>query len=276
MPSTKTTWKRDSRSRKAIPALGLAAFSLVAACDPGESGPLPTFPVELRMGGQLPEGGLVGEYAVTFTEAWVVLGDLHLYGMDREAAGYAHVLPGLLKHAGHAHGDAEMETLVEGTWALDLLAEPAVLATNDLTEGHWFDGSLRLRPCTEIYAPVFAGTDTAVETSDPLWGHTLWLTGEASLDASTVFAFELVVDTEAMVSGIDYGGTVKEGGATTITTLLDLGALLTGIDFAALANGDGLVRLDPAAAGDAYLGLKVRLQDPVSYLHEEAEPPPTP
>ena len=40
------------------------------------------------------------------------------------------------------------------------------------------------------------------------------------------------VDVEAMVSGIVYGGTVKENGATTITTRLDLGALLADIDFA--------------------------------------------
>lgn len=266
-----------AQSKRSIKAtLGIAALSLVAACDPGESDPLPTFPVELRIGGQLPEGDLVGDYEVTFTEAWVVLGDLHLYGMDREAAGYAHVLPGLPKHAGHAHGDAEMETSVEGTWALDLLGEAVVLATNDLTEGHWFDGSLRLRPCTETYAPVFAGTEEAVPTSNPLWGHTLWITGEAALDASTLYAFELVVDVEAMVSGIEYGGTVKEGGATAITTRLDLGAMLAGIDFATLADGDGFVSLTPEGAGDAYLGLKVRLQDPVSFLHEEAEPPPTP
>ena len=30
MPSTKTTWKRDSRSRKSIPALGLAAATALA------------------------------------------------------------------------------------------------------------------------------------------------------------------------------------------------------------------------------------------------------
>lgn len=256
--------------------LGLAGLALAGSCGGDDTAPLPTFPVSLRIGGATPAGGTVGSYTVALTDAWACLGDLHLYGMDRAAAGYAHVLPSLQKHAGHAHGDAEMEASVEGTWAVDLLAEPAALDSQELTEGHWFDGSLRVRPCNETYAPVIAGTTTPVDDGHALWGHALYVEGEATGDGSAVYTFTLTVDAEAMVSGIDYGGTVKEGGATTITTRLDLGALLTGIDFAALADGEGTVVLDPATAGDAYLELKVRLQAPVSYLHEEAEPAPEP
>jgi hypothetical protein len=115
-----------------------------------------------------------------------------------------------------------------------------------------------------------------VEASHSLWGHALVLEGDATGDGSAVHTFAITVDAESMIAGIDHGGTVTEGGAAVITTRLDLGALFTGIDFAALADADGHVRIDPATAGDAYLELKVRLQDPVSYNHEEAEPPPTP
>lgn len=273
-------------ARKALPWLAawtlgvVGPSSLIVGCGNADEQELPTYPVSLRLGGQLPTDGRVGEYTVTLSEGWVVVGDWHLYGMDREAAGYALIVDGARKHAGHAHGEAEMEVVLEGTWAIDLLGEPITLATRELTEGHYFDGSLRLRPCTDPYAPVLPdGADPAqwepVDPSHDLWGHALLLRGEASRDASEVYPFEVVVDAEAMLAGLEYGGTVKAGGATRITTRLDLGRLLEGVDFAALAGPDDHVQLDPDSGLEAYTTLKVRLQDPALYLHEEAEAVPT-
>lgn len=232
-----------------------------------EAEELPTYPVRLRLGGQLPADGRVGDYTVTFTEGRIVLGDWWVYGMNREAAGYAAVL----KHAGHAHGDAEFETHVEGTFAVDLLDEPAVLAENELTEGHYFDGSLRLRPCTELYAPVYPEDLTPVSSHDDLWGHTLVLAGTATADASATYDFRITVDAESMISGLVYGGTVWLEGTDVITTRLDLGALLEDVDFAALADGQGQVRIDAVTGGGTYNLIKARIQDPLLYLHSEAE-----
>jgi hypothetical protein len=260
-------------------ALAVGPSSLLAGCGSADEQELPTHPVSLRLGGQLPTDGRVGEYTVTLSEGWVVVGDWHLYGMDREAAGYALIVEGARKHAGHAHGEAEMEVALEGTWAIDLLGEPTALATRELTEGHYFDGSLRLRPCTDTYAAVFPDEgDPAqwvpVDPSHDLWSHTLLLRGEASRDASEVYTFEIAVDAEAMLAGLEYGGTVMEGGATRITTRLKLGALLEGVDYAALANPDDHLQLDADSGLEAYTTLKVRLQDPASYVHEEAEAVP--
>ena len=86
-----------------------------------------------------------------------------------------------------------------------------------------------------------------------------------------MYDFDIVIDAESLVSGLVYGGTVKEGGASRITTRLDLGVLLEGIDFAALADPEGHVSIRPETAGDAYSTIKARLQDPASYFHEELE-----
>lgn len=228
---------------------------------------LPTYPVALRLGGALPADGRLGDYTVTFTTGQVVLGDWWIYGMDRETAGYAM----LLKHAGHAHGEAEFETQVAGTFAVDLLGDPLVVATVDMTEGHYFDGSIRLRPATELYAPVYADDQTPVSSHDALWGHSLLLTGTASLDASTTFDFHITVDAEAMIAGLVYGGTVWDHGTDAITTRLDLGALLWNVDFAALADKEDRVTIDAFTNSDTYTLIKARLQDPVLYLHSEAE-----
>lgn len=228
---------------------------------------LPTYPVALRLGGELPADGRVGDYTLTFTTGQVVLGDWWIYGMDREAAGYA----ALLKHAGHSHGEAEFETQVAGTFAVDLLGEPAVVATPDLTEAHYFDGSIRLRPATELYAPVYADDFTPVSSHDALWGHSLLLTGTATRDASATYEFSITVDAEAMVAGLVYGGTVWEQGADVITTRLDLGQLLQDVDFAALADAEDRITIDTSANTDTYTLIKARLQDPALYLHSEAE-----
>ncbi len=232
-----------------------------------ETQELPTFPVQLRLGGTVPTDGRVGEYTVSFTEGWIVLGDWWIYGMDREAAGFAAVL----KHAGHIHGEAEFETHVEGTFAVDLLGESALVATNDLTEGHYFDGSIRLRPCTDLYAPVYPDDLTGVSEDDNLWGHSLILSGAATKDASSTYEFHITVDVEAMITGLVYGGTVWQEGTNVITSRLDLGALLLDVDFAALADDQGQVLVDATHAPDTYNLIKARLQDPLLYRHAEAE-----
>ncbi len=234
-----------------------------------ETEPLPTYPVELHLGGMVPTNDRVGDFTVTFTEGWIVLGDWWIYGMDREAAGYAAVL----KHAGHIHGEAEFETHVEGTFAVDLLGEPALVAVNDLTEGHYFDGSIRLRPCTDLYAPIYADDQTLVSADDDLWGHSLILAGTATatVDASASYDFRITIDAEAMITGLVYGGTVWSEGTNVITTRLDLGALLQDVDFAALADDQDQVLIDTAGDTDTYNLIKARLQDPLLYLHREAE-----
>jgi len=234
--------------------------------------PLPSYRVALRLGGALPSDGRVGDYTVRATEGWIVLGDWWIYGMDRDAAGYAT----LLKHAGHAHGEAEFETQVEGTFAVDLIGDAAVVATSDLTEGHYFDGSIRLRPCTALYAPVYAAHLTPLSETNDLWGHSFILAGTATTDASATYDFRITVDAEAMIAGLVYGSTVWAEGATVITTRLDLGALLADVDFASLADDQGLVRVDPITAGNTYTLIKARLQDPLLYRHDEAESIPDP
>ncbi len=253
-------------TKLAMPLVALTLVALHSGCTQKDV-ELPTYPVQLRFGGALPASDQVGTYQVTFTEGLLVIGDWWIYGMNREAAGYA----ALLKHAGHAHGDAEFDTNVEGTFVVDLLAEPQVLATNDLTEAHYFDGSIRLRPCADIYDPVHAVDMSPVASTEDIWGHTLLLSGSATADASSTYDFEIVVDAEAMVTGLVYGGTVWEQGATAITTLLDLGALLEDVDFAALADADGHVLIDASTNTDTHDLIKARLQDPVQYPHLEAE-----
>jgi len=248
---------------------GLLAWALIlgaSGCTP-DAEPLATYPVSLRLGGAAPADARVGDYRVTFTQGWIILGDWWIYGMNREAAGYAM----LQKHAGHPHGEAEFETHVEGTFAVDLLGEPAVVATHDLTEGHYFDGSIRLRPCTTLYAPVSAGDGTPISDQDALWGHSLILTGTATTDGTATYKFRVTVDAEAMIAGLVYGSTVWDQGAEVITTRLDLGALLADVDFAALADTEGLVLIDPTTAPAPYTLIKARLQDPALYLHSEAE-----
>jgi hypothetical protein len=240
-------------------------FGLASCATEAED--LPTYPVRLRLGGALPEGDRVGDYTVTFTEGWIVLGDWWIYGMDREAAGY---VTGL-KHAGHIHGEAEFETQVTGTFAVDLLGEPALVAINDLTEGHYFDGSIRLRPCTDLYAPIVPDDQTPVSSHDDLWGHSLILAGTATRDASASYDFRITVDAEAMIAGLVYGSTVWEEGTNVITSRLDLGALLVDVDFAALADADGQVLIDADGPPDTYNLIKARLQDPLLYPHSEAE-----
>lgn len=258
-----------------LPVILVTSSLLALSCGAdGSQTPAPTFPVDIRLGGQLPTDGLVGPYTVHFTEAYAVFGELTIFGMNREAAGYATLVPDLHKHAGHPQGNAEMQTQVPGTYAVNLAGEPPVLATNELTEGHYFDGSVRLRPASDTYAPIWAESGAPLSSHDDLWGHTLLLRGEASRDASEVYDFEIVVDAEALVSGLIYAGTVKEGGATRITTRLELGVLLDGLSFASLADADGHVSIQPETAGDAYDTLKARLQDPASYVHEELEPLP--
>jgi len=255
-------------------ALPITALSLTTGCAQ-ETEALPTYPVELRLGGALPEDGRIGEYTVTLVKGWVVLGDWWLYGMDRAAAGFAHLVPpSLQKHAGHSHGDAEMEAHVEGTFAVSLVGEPAVVAVQELTEAHYFDGSLRLRPSTELYAPVHPEDQTPITSEHELWEHTLVLSGTATRDGATAIPFRITLDAEAMVAGLVYGGTVWEQGATTITTRLDLAALLADVDFEGLIDQDGAVTLGPSTAGETYTLLKARLQDPALYLHEEAEEVP--
>ncbi len=243
------------------------------SCAPGSEA-VPTHPVSLRLGAYFPPGGRVGEYSIVLQEGFLVAGDLRIYGTEVEAAGYSALLVHARKHAGHPQGEADRETVVAGSWAVDLTREPAEIAMSQVPIGHYFDGSIRLRLCNANYAPVFAGTTEPVDRESDLWEHTLLLRGSATRDGTTFWSFQISVDVEAAVTGLEYAATVKEDGVTRITTRLDLAALLGGIDFAALADASGHVVLSETSGGDTYEKLKRRLQDPSLYLHEEMEAVP--
>jgi len=261
-----TTLSTTHRPRRRTGLLTALLLLGAAGCH-SPSSELPSYAVELRLGGALPDDDRVGDYTVQFTTGRLVLGDWWIYGMDREAAGYAAVL----KHAGHIHGEADFETHVEQTFAVDLLGEPVTVATPDLTEGHYFDGSIRLRPATELYAPIQADDLTPLSPQDELWGHSLILEGTATRDGSDVYEFRITVDAEAMITGLSYGSSVWEFGAAVITTELNLGALLQDVDFAALADSEHRVTINATNHGPTYTLLKARLQEPALYRHTEAE-----
>jgi len=242
--------------------------SLLFSCS--ENDPeLPSFPVDLKLGGTFVPDNRV----VEITSAWVVMGDLTIYGMDREAAGYLFFSPlQHLKHAGHNHGEAEMETGTEATFLINLLDTPATVATNMVTEGHYFDGKVRLRPMIQLYEPLFPGGDPVPETH-PLWGETLSVEGYVTRDG-TVVPFSINGSMELLVTGLEYAGTVWEGGTGSITTLLDLNRLLGAVDWEMTTLGDEHITINEENNPQAWEALQTALWDYTAYYHLETEPLP--
>lgn len=231
---------------------------------------LPSYQVRIAMGSILPER--VGSYELTFDVGLLVFSDWAVYGSRLDDAAQTYSLEGpILAHAGHQHGAAELSGGIDGTYVLDLLdSEPELLGTIELKEGHYFDGRIRLVLGDETARILTSGSNLGADS--PVFGHTLYLEGTATSGQDS-YHFVFVVDVEATVPGLAYARTVREGGQLEITTRLDVGALLDGIDFASLADGDGQVLVNSEHAADTYALLKARLSNPDSYVQDDLEPP---
>lgn len=248
----------------------LLTMLLAQACSSETTAPPPSYPIEIRMGTLMPADGKVGSYAVTVEEGYLSFADFAVYGSYLDSSTAAFLLDGpILAHAGHQHGAADLTGEVDGAFALDLTQEPALLAVLDLTEGHYFDGRIRLIPADG--QSRLLPDKTPLSDTNPLYGHTFYLKGTATDDQGPI-SFEFVVDAEATVPGLAYARTVTETGLKEIVTRIDLGAVLDGIDFRALAE-DGTVLVDSEHQQETYLLLKAHLNDPASYVQDDLESP---
>ncbi len=248
----------------------LAAAMLLQACSSESASPPPSYPVEIRMGTLLPADGMVGTFHVTIEKGFLSFSDFAIYGAYRDSAVATFLIDGpILAHAGHQHGTADLTGEVDGNFALDLTREPALLATLDLTEGHYFDGRIRLVHADET--SLLLPDKSPLDDKNPLYGHTFYLKGSAT-DGQGSVDFELTVDAEATVPGLAYARTVTETGSKEIVTRLDLGAVLDGVDFRSLSQ-DGALVVDSEHHADTYLLIKARLNDPASYVQDDLEPP---
>jgi hypothetical protein len=252
-----------------LATLFLLLFSLVS-CTSQEDTVLPVFPVQLRLGGYLSPDGTVGDYVITLSEGWIILGDLTIYGMDREEAGYLFYNPKVLKHAGHIHGEADSETSAFETYIIDLINEPQTVSTNMVTEGHYFDGKIRIRPTTNDYNPIWPTTGEPVLETNNIWGNSFILKGTALKDVNE-YLFEITISMESLITGLIYGGTVKDGGTESITTLLNLDSILMQIDFQTLSMEDGKIIIDENHNIETLLQIKTELKNPENFFHLEAE-----
>jgi hypothetical protein len=246
-------------------SLIILIFSLFFSCENGEEEELPQYPVEIYIGGIIPVNTMIGDYEVTLTKGFVVIGDLNIYG-----TALANLTPvkTILKHAGHTHGEAEFETNIPQTFLINLINDPVLLETKLLTEGHYFDGSLRLRPSTEIYSPLYPETKLPVPETDEIWGDSLLLEGDA-VKTGVNYSFKIRINIEAMVVGIEYGGMIEENGDSVITTLINIKQLLSDINFAELSDNNDFIQIDETTNSTEYLELKVKLKDLSLYIHEE-------
>ncbi len=248
----------------------IAAVGILPACQSATTAPPPSYQVEIRMGTLMPDQGKVGDYEVSIEQGYLSFADFAIYGAYLDTATAAFLLDGpILAHAGHQHGEADLTGEIDGAFAIDLTKDPALLATIELTEGHYFDGRIRL--VTAGDASLMLPDMTPVSTSSPLSGHTFYVKGTATDDQGPI-QFEFTVDAEATVPGLAYAKTITETSTKEITTRLDLGVLFDGIDFRGLAS-DGVLVVDDQQQQDTYLLLKAHLNDPASYVQDDLEAP---
>lgn len=212
---------------------------------------LPVHTVEIRLGGLLPENGEVENYVIDLQEAFIIVSHPSFYGSKIETQ--PHII---LYHGGHQHGEAVFSGELQGTYCVDLLADPMLLGTLELTEGHYFDGRLYLIEAEESSLPV-DGEGQAVKTNSPIWGHTLYLEGTA-IDDEGEIPFTITIDGEAAVAGIEYGVYVDGVTDTEIVTLFDLSGVLSKVDFRQQANesSEGRVTILPGSERETYSTLR--------------------
>lgn len=246
-----------------------AAFLLAASGCTGPTEPPPQHPVTVKAGALMPADGRVGGYTVVIHHGFLVFSDWAMYGVHLHGEVASILMEGpIVAHAGHDHGQAEYSAEFDGVFALDLAAPPAELTTLQVTEGYYFDGRIRLVPATESAVPELLPYKTRLTQDDPVWGHTLYLEGSAN-DGQSDIPFTIIVDAESTVAGLELEMDITDPAGQEIVLLVDLGVILSEVDFAALADPSGSVLISPANPDETYTAVKARLNDPATYLHQD-------
>ncbi|MDA3864054.1 MAG: hypothetical protein PF689_09345 [Deltaproteobacteria bacterium] len=258
-------FKLEKLTEKLIFLLLIFFFSFsFFACEEDSIQEVNYYEVQVKFGMELPDNE---NWSVK--EAWLVVGDLNIYGMDREEAGFKNKL--VLKHAGHSHGEAEMEVVIPETFLLDLSSGSVVLKELAVQEGHYFDGYLRLRPLVELYEPLYPDTYQQVEKNHELSNLTFYFLADLQSEPDKSNEVEIALELESMVTGLIYGGTVKEGGAATLTTVLDLKTILAEVDWSGTKIVEGKILIDSENNSEIYNLIKAKFQNRDYYFHLEAE-----
>lgn len=270
----------NHRLPKGLFMLSALFFITLARCPGPDNGARPTQILPLYIQGHLPDGGKVGNYTIQLDQGWLILGNLRLYGSTKGAEswslrkifgdGMAHA------HAGHAHGEADLEAALEQRYLIDLTVPGGIkIAELTMTEGHYFDGGFRLAPLAEGESVMIPGAvsqnpaEARLPSVDhPLIGHTLYLTGQATPQAGgDSVAFTITVDLTGNVAGLSLALNVntQPEGAQEVRLKVELANLLQGIDFTALSGGAGKVSIGPDS-GEPYLTIKSKIKDPNGYV----------
>lgn len=247
-----------------------AALTVALSGCTGPAEPPPKHPVTVKAAALMPADGRVGGYTVVIDRGFLIFSDWAVFGVDQhgEVASILMQKP-IMAHAGHDHGDAQYSAEVDGVFALDLTGPPAELALLQVTEGHYFDGRIRLVPASDSTLPELLPFKTRLDQDHPAWGHTLYLEGSVNDGVSNI-PFTIIVDAEATVAGLEPGVDITNPSGHEIVLLVDLGAILSEVDFAALAQPSGSVLVSPANPDETYTAVKARLNDPATYLHENS------
>ncbi|MGM0595574.1 MAG: hypothetical protein ACQES9_00895 [Myxococcota bacterium] len=239
------------------------SFTFIA-CEEESTEEVNYYDLQVRFGMELPT-----DESWSVKEAWLVVGDLNIYGMDREEAGFKN--KEVFKHAGHSHGEAEMEVVIPETLLLDLSSGSVVLKEVEAQEGHYFDGYLRLRPLVDLYEPLYPETLEQVEDDHELSGLTFYFLADLQLEADESNEVEIALELESMVTGLVYGGTVKEGGTGSLTTVLDLKTILTEVDWTGAEIVEEKILINSENNSEIYNLIKAKFQNRDYYFHLEAE-----
>jgi hypothetical protein len=255
-------------------ALAAALTLAILGCT-GPADPPPKHPVTVKAAALMPADGQVGAYTVFIDTGFLVFSDWAVFGVHihGDVASILMEKP-IVAHGGHNHGDAEYSAEVDGVFAVDLAGPPAELAVLQVTEGHYFDGRIRLVPAADSTLPELLPDRTRLTRDHRVWGHTLYLVGTAN-DGQSDIPFTIIVDAEATVAGLEPDVDIVDPAGHEIVLFVDLGAILSEVDFAALADPSGTVLVTPSDPDETYEAVKARLNDPATYLHEDVNQPAT-
>jgi len=230
----------------------LVMLALVSSCATEQTdAPEETYPVSLVLSADL---ALPLDGQVELEEAYLVTAGFVVYGssldpsdpkLEELLARLGHwLLPSALAHAGHSHGEAELEGSINQEQTISLSAEGMEFGVMQLGEGHYFDGRFELK------------TDEA--------GRTLYVKGTATA-GGTEYALELAVAAPATVAGLELASYVLADRQNTIEIRFLLGDLIGALDLASLADADGNVTI-MSETDPGYTELKIGLKDRLNYV----------
>ena len=239
-------------------SLGLTAF--LGGCPGDDGGTVENGPpqdVLCEVSALVPQAGRADGWTITLTRAEIALSQPTFYGNSthetvvKSSPGFF-AIPAAYAHAGHAHGEADAEAALDGSYVVDLLADtPTVLGTLSMLPALYFDGKLRLE-----------------KTIDD--GHGLVLAGSAVDSEGTAHDFALVIDVEGWVAGLEFDFLVtNESAPDALRLVVNLDTLLADLDLSTITpDADGGLAIGPDS-GDLYTALKAGIQDPSVYVQAE-------